>query len=99
MNVLDPANINLAEEISHYIESKHGATVTAPELSSKFNTHPSRIRGCISLGRSMGQPICSNAKGYYWSFDPSDLKRTIEHIEDRMKKQQDAINGLKEWLV
>ena len=98
MNILDPANINLSDEIARYIESQKGKTVTAPELATMFKAHPSNVRGCISLARSMGRPICSNSKGYYWSFDPEDLRRTIEHIEDRIKKQQDAINGLKEWL-
>jgi hypothetical protein len=99
MNTLDPANINLSNEIARYIEAQKGATVSAPELATKFKAHPSRIRGCISLGRSMGRPICSNAKGYYWSFEPNDLQNTIKHIEDRIKKQQEAVNGLKEWLV
>lgn len=98
MNTLDPININLSNDIARYIESKRGDTVTAPELATQFKAHPSRVRGCISLARSMGRPICSNAKGYYWSFDPEDLSKTIAHIEDRIKKQQDALNGLKEWL-
>lgn len=98
MNTLDPANISLSEDIARYIESKHGETVTAPELATQFKAHPSKIRGCISLARAMGRPLCSNAKGYFWSFEPADLQNTVAHIEDRIKKQQDAVNGLKQWL-
>lgn len=98
MNTLDPKNIELTREIGAYLEALGGRVVTAPELSERFHTHPSRVRGCISLGRTMGLPLCSNPKGYFWSFEPQDILQTIAHIEDRIKKQQEAVIGLKEAL-
>lgn len=98
MNILDPTNITMARNIASRLEEVNGATVTATELSARFHAHPSKIRGCISLARSMGFPVCSNAKGYFWSTDPKEISKTIAHIEDRIGKQQNAIKGLQEWL-
>lgn len=99
MDILNPENIKLTQDVSDYIKHNNGKTVTAPELAERFHAHPSKIRGCVSLGRSMGFPICSNARGYYWSENPVDIKQTIDHIEDRINKQQNAVKGMKEWLA
>ena len=98
MNTLDPDNIKLAQDIASHIQAQKGKTLTAPTLAEKFHAHPSKIRGCISLARSMGLPVCSNARGYYWSCKPKDIAQTVAHIEDRITKQQNAVKGLKEWL-
>ena len=98
MNTLDPANITLTNKIAQFVEAQRGKVVAAPEIAARFSVHPSKVRGCISLARTMGRPICSNAKGYFWSFDKADLEKTIHHMEDRVKKQEEAIKGLKEWL-
>ena len=98
MNTLDPKNIEMTREIGAYLEAQGGKTITARDLSTRFHIHPSRVRGCVSLGRTMGMPLCSNPTGYFWSFDQNDIRQTIAHIEDRIKKQQEAVIGLKEAL-
>lgn len=98
MITLNADNINIAREIASYIEQIHGGVITAPDLSTRFHLHPSDIRGIINLCRTMGLPVCSNARGYYWSTNPSDIQNTIDHIELRIAKQKEAVNGLKEAM-
>ena len=74
MNTLDPKNIEMTREIGAYLEAQGGKTITARDLSTRFHIHPSRVRGCVSLGRTMGMPLCSNPTGYFWSFDQNDIR-------------------------
>lgn len=94
MNILDANNIGRAHEIAQYIEGLHGATIRATDLAKRFDMHPSHIRGCINLARTEGLPVCSNPKGYFWSDARADIEQTVDHMRDRIHKQQDAINGL-----
>ena len=58
-----------------------------------------KIRISINLIRSVGIPIASGRKGYYWAEDYTEIDETISSLESRVEKIGLAINGLKsiEW--
>lgn len=95
---LNADSISYSRRITEYIQSHEFTSerpVTAPELGRVFGVHPSFIRGCVNLSRCLGMPVCSNAKGYWYSEDRSEIQATIDHLQERVEKQQNAINGLK----
>ena len=98
---LNSQSVSHTRMISDFIQQEAFTAenpVVAPAIDEKFKLHPSHVRGCINLVRSMGIPICSNAKGYWYSSDPEEIQRTVDHIEDRIKKQQEAVSGLRATL-
>lgn len=92
---IDSDSIALTRNIAEYLQHVKGGAVTAPALSSAFHIHPSAVRGCINLARTMGIPICATSKGYFYSTNKEDIKATIAHMEERIAKQRNAIIGLK----
>lgn len=98
MMTLDSNALATTNAIAEYIEHIKGGVVTAPALGQAFRLHPSRVRAYINLARCMGLPICSNSKGYYYSTDPAEIQATIDHIQDRIDKQTQAVKGLMESI-
>ena len=98
---LNSQSVSHTRMISDFIQQEAFTAenpVTAPAIAEKFKLHPSHVRGCINLARSMGIPICSNAKGYWYSSDSEEIQRTIEHIEERITKQKAAVTGMRATL-
>lgn len=91
-------SVSYARLIGEYIQTGGFSAekpVKAPEIAVKFKLHPSFVRGCVNTARCMGIPICSNGAGYWYSLKEEEVRATIEHIEDRIQKQQHAVSGLK----
>lgn len=73
----------------------NGATpISAKKLSQKFCVSDHLIRKVINLARSEGQPICSSNRGYYYSTNKEDVKRTINSLENRIVAMNKAVAGL-----
>lgn len=95
---LNTRSIEMAQKIADYIEHIKGGEVSAPALGTVFNLHPSNVRGYVSIAQVLGIPICSNHKGYFFSNDPAQIRATIEHMEKRIERQQQACAGLREAM-
>ena len=96
---LTTKSIEQAQKVADYIEHIKGGEVTAPTLGTVFNLHPSNIRGLVSIAQVLGIPICANHRGYFYSNDPECIKGTIDHMERRIERQQQAVAGLKEAMM
>lgn len=99
--MIDSESISMSRMVAEYISvnaTDADRPLTAPQISSHFHIHPSQVRACVNLSRTMGLPVCSNGKGYFYSTRPEDIQATIAHMEGRIRKQREAINGLKAFM-
>ncbi len=84
----------MVTQIIEYIKSHKGVPVSARNLSEAFGISGFEIRRIINCARSEGCPICSCHKGYYYSEDSVEIKKTVDSLRHRIESIQRAINGL-----
>lgn len=56
------------------------------------------VRKRINHARNNGDPICSNAKGYYIAQDIAEIQETIDSLQGRIRSMEEAISGLQMCL-
>jgi biotin operon repressor len=84
------------ERVVNYIKN-HGTQknpVTNKEICSQMKTSEAEIRKKINKARCEGIPICSCAKGYYYSEDKADILETIQSLMSRTISVEKAVKGL-----
>jgi biotin operon repressor len=64
-------------------------------IATEFGISGAEVRKYINQARCDGHPICSSARGYYYTTDPTHIQRTIDSIQGRIGAQMSAINGLR----
>lgn len=87
-----------AEEILEYLKIHHNTEKTAiksGEIGEIFNLYKASLRETVNYLRSIGYPICSSSRGYWYSENPEDIEKTLTHLEGRIKGMNRAIAGLK----
>ena len=72
--------------------------VRGKDIASHFFIAESDVRKQVNAARSEGAPICSGRFGYFFSTDRKDIERTIESMQNRIKAQSNAIDGLSSSL-
>ena len=72
--------------------------ITTETLKKIFGLKPERIRCIINALRSAGCPILAYSKGYYYSTDKSEIRLTIQSLEDRIRGISNAKCGLENYL-
>ena len=80
-----------------YLSKSHcgqDKAVTSKEMEYLFGIRGSEIRQIINALRCEGNPICSDAAGYYYAKSESDVKHSIAHLHSRAMKIIKARNGL-----
>lgn len=83
--------------ISEIINS--GSTpISAKKLSKMYCVSDHLIRKIINHARTEGQPICSSSKGYYYSANNDDIKKTINSLENRIVAMRNAVDGLSKCI-
>lgn len=90
--------MNKQWEVYTVILLKKGDVITSNEIAEKCNTNTVYVRKIINQLRSIGIPICSTKKGYYYSEEKSEISKTIDFLESRIKTQLEAMEGLKKIL-
>lgn len=88
----------MKNKVCFYLTENEGKTVNS-DLCKTFSLKPSTVRAIVNYARSQGEPICSDREGYFYSTDPTHIRATIEHLESRIAKQQEAVDGMKRLLV
>jgi len=73
--------------------------ISSSQISAAFNVSGIEIRKRINEARCAGEPIFSCSNGYFYSEKEEDIKRTIDSLQGRIMKQENAISGLKSRLV
>lgn len=70
--------------------------ITSRELESRTDLKGTRIRAEVNKLRTEGNPIASDANGYYIATTPEELTATIRNLESRRNAMNRAIEGLTE---
>lgn len=87
-----------AEDLLEYLKTYHNTEKTAiksGEIGEIFNLYKEKLRSTVNYLRSIGYPVCSSSRGYWYSEKPEDIEKTLTHLEGRIKGMNRAISGLK----
>lgn len=87
-----------AEEIKEFLETRHTeekAAVKSGEICELFGVPKEGFRSIVNYLRSVGFPVCSSSRGYWYSEKPEDIDKTLAHLEGRVKGINRAIKGLR----
>jgi len=87
-----------AYAVGEWLKEWHGSekeAVKAGSICEAFNLSKVGLRQLVNFLRSSGIPICSGYRGYWYSEDPEDIRKTLLHLEGRVEGINRAIKGLK----
>lgn len=70
--------------------------ITSRELENITDLKGTEIRKEVNKLRTAGEPIASDANGYYIATTPEELTATIRNLESRRNAMNRAIEGLTE---
>jgi biotin operon repressor len=84
--------------IVEYIKAHKGIPISARNLSETFGISGLEVRKIINSARSEGCPICSCHKGYYYSENYEEIKKTIDSLGSRIGAMERAKLGLAKCL-
>ena len=68
--------------------------IKSGELEKLLNVKGSVLRNLINKLRANGNPICSDATGYYIAANSDEFKKTIAQLASRKNSIEKAINGM-----
>lgn len=88
----------VAEDVLSFLREYHvdeQNAVKSGVICELFSIHKERVRAVVNYLRSTGYPVCSSSRGYWYSWKPEDIKKTLSHLEGRISGMQRAISGLK----
>lgn len=87
----------IKEDLLFFIRNNHIGQenyITSSELELLFGINGASIRQIISKLRCEGQPICSDANGYYYAENHDEINNTATQLLGRTKKINEAVRGL-----
>ena len=70
--------------------------ITSRDLEAVTNLKGTAIRKEVNRLRTAGEPIASDANGYYIATTPEEITATIRNLESRRNAMNRAIEGLME---
>ena len=69
-------------------------------LERRYGVSGSTIREAIhSLRVTEKEPICSDAKGYFYPRDKMEINHTIAQLRSRVKEINEVANAIEEYFV
>ena len=69
--------------------------VPSRRLEKKFGIAGSTLRRAVLCLRRAGEPVCSDAAGYYYAADFPELWSTIDRLETRLTGSSMVVRGLR----
>lgn len=93
----DIKNTKSLEDVLLDILSAHKGkenAIKSVELEKFLNVKGSALRNLINKLRTNGNPICSDATGYYVATNSDEFKKTIAQLSSRKNSIEKAINGM-----
>ena len=88
---------NQSDDVLAYLRDYHtGAENFAPsaEIERVFGIGGVSVRQIVNKLRCKGQPVCSDANGYYYAKNGNEINNTISQLLGRTKKINEAARGL-----
>ena len=92
---VDAISVRRVYQIVRKRKSKEDA-IKQGEISRMLDMNPGVVRVCFIVLRRAGIPVCTGAKGCWYSWD--DLSGTIEHLESRAISELTTAAALKRGL-
>ena len=83
----------LCEHLKKYHRGQESAA-SSRELEAAFHLKGTELRRVINRLRCNSFPICSDATGYFYAKQPSEIKATIAQLTGRISKISAAAKGL-----
>jgi biotin operon repressor len=86
-----------SEDILSYLRNRHtGAENFVPiiVIESVFGISGVTVRWIVNKLRCDGQPVCSDANGYFYAKNRNEINSTVTQLLSRTKKINDAARGL-----
>ena len=80
----------------NYLPTGKENQLTGRNLGETTGLKGSQIRAEVNRLRAAGEPIASDAQGYYIATDPEELTATIKNLQSRRNAMNRAIEGLME---
>lgn len=87
----------MKDKVCFYLKEFEGKANNS-DICKAFHMKPSTVRAVVNYARSKGEAICSDRDGYFYSTASADIHATIEHMESRIAKQKEAVDGMKRLL-
>ena len=87
----------IGDDILTYLRNSHiGADSFVPsaKLENAFGIGSAAVRRIINKLRCNGQPVCSDANGYFYAKTRDEINNTIMQLLKRTEKINDAAQGL-----
>ena len=88
---------NQSEDILSFLRDKHtGAENFTPsaDIERIFGIGGAAVREIVNKLRCKGQPVCSDANGYYYAKNTNEINNTISQLLGRTRKINEAARGL-----
>ena len=88
----------LGKKIQSYLKkncSSEPDAVSARALSARFGIKERDLRNYIHDLRQKGCPVCSSCKGYWYSTNPEDIKKTLKTLIGWKKGLDEAVKALR----
>lgn len=89
------------DNLETFLRNEHcgkDRTIRSAELEERYGCTGADIRHRVNELRSMGVPICSWRRGYYYAASRQDVIDTIYQLESRIRKIKVAEEGLFAFL-
>jgi len=86
-----------SEDVLAYLRNYHtGAEHFAPseKIERVFGIGGVSVRQIINKLRCNGQPVCSDANGYFYAKNGNEINNTISQLLGRTRKINEAARGL-----
>jgi hypothetical protein len=93
----DPLVQEYAPIIGQRLKIHHGP-IKSWMLEDQFHLKGVQVRAIIHALRMAQCPICSSQKGYWWG-TPDEVKKTIEHLRERVRSISAVAWALEQSLV
>lgn len=88
--------------IAEYLKEYHkveAQAIKGREIRILFNLcDDKQLRNIVTVLRQEGEPICSSSNGYWYSYEPEDLEKTIHRMEAQVFNMNRSIAGLSRIL-
>jgi biotin operon repressor len=88
---------DMSDDVLRYLRERHtGAekAVISGDIELNFGIGGAAVRQIVNKLRCNGQPVCSDASGYFYAKNSDEINATITQLLGRTKKVTEAAQGL-----
>ncbi len=76
------------------LRNKPGIKIKSKRLEAILDINGNEVRAIIHYLRGQGYPICSSTQGYWYTDDPEEIDKSINHLRQRANSITSVANAL-----